>query len=116
MVVDDSPSVRAIFGARLTGAGYQVLEASDGKEAIEQLDGRPVGLILSDLSMPNMDGMSFLRYLRSHPRYKFTPLVMVTTEARRHVKDEARRQGAQGILTKPVAPSDLLAAVARLCV
>lgn len=116
MLVDDSPSIRAIFGARLAGAGYTVLEADDGDAALEKLDGQPIGLIVSDLSMPRMDGISFLRYVRAHPRYKFTPVIVLTTESRSHVVKTARDQGAQAFLTKPVSPTDLLSAVARLCV
>ncbi len=116
MLVDDSPSIRALYSARLQGAGYQVVLAHDGEEAIALLDGRPLGLIVSDLAMPRLDGMGFLRHLRAHPRYRSTPLVLVATENRIPVKEAARRQGAQAFLTKPVTPADLLAAVERLCV
>lgn len=115
LVVDDSPSIRALLGLSLKGAGYQVLEAEDGEAAIDHLDGRDLGLIVSDLSMPRMDGLSFLRYLRMHPRYKTTPLMLVTTETRIPVKEAARRQGAQAFMNKPVAPAEFLAAVKRLC-
>lgn len=115
LVVDDSPSIRMLFGTSLKQAGYAVVDATDGEDAIEKLDGRDLGLIVCDLSMPRMDGMSFLRYVRMHPRYKATPLMLVTTETRIPVKEAARRQGAQAFLNKPVTPADLLAAVQRLC-
>ena len=115
LVIDDSASVRQLTRMMLERAGYQVLEACDGEDAYEMLDGRPLGLILCDLAMPRMDGLSFLRWLRQHPRYKFTPLLLLTTETRQTVKDAARAQGAQGFLGKPCTPTQLVTAVQRLC-
>jgi two-component system, chemotaxis family, chemotaxis protein CheY len=109
MLVDD-------FGARLSGAGYKVIEAQDGEAALQMLDGQAIGVIVTDLSMPRMDGITFLRHVRAHPRYKFTPVVMVTTETRTKAREDARHGGAQALLTKPVTPANLLATVARLCV
>ena len=93
----------------------QLVDAGDGEEAMDKLDGQPFGLIVSDLAMPRMDGLSFLRWLRVHPRYKFTPLLILTTETRKKVKESARQMGAQGILAKPCTPTQLVTAVQRLC-
>jgi two-component system, chemotaxis family, chemotaxis protein CheY len=115
LVIDDSPTVRRLFREALERAGYSVSEASDGEDAYEQLDGRPLGLVLCDLAMPRMDGMSFLRLLRNHPRYRFTPLVVLSTETRRERLDAIRAAGAQAFIPKPCRPSDLVDTVQRLC-
>lgn len=116
LVIDDSPSIRQLWRAVLEQAGYDVVDACDGEDALALLDGRPLGAILCDLAMPRMDGLSFLRYLRLHPRYKFTPLMVVTTETRPSVRAAARTQGAQAFLNKPCTPTQLVSAVQRLCV
>jgi len=115
MVVDDSPTVRALLRNALERAGYDVLEAEDGEDAIEMLDGRTLGLVVCDLAMPRVDGLSFLRYLRMHPRYRFTPLVVLSTETRPQVRDTARASGAQAFINKPCTPGQLVSAVQRLC-
>ncbi len=115
LVIDDSASVRVLWRAALEGAGYEVVEAGDGEQAMGMLDGRALGAILCDLAMPQMDGMAFLRHLRQHPRYKFTPLMLVTTESRPEAKAAARAQGAQAFLNKPCTPTQLVSAVQRLC-
>ena len=114
LLIDDSPSIRALMRSVLERENFKVVEAVDGEDAIDKLDGQALGLIVSDISMPRMDGLSFLRYVRMHPRYKFTPVLMLTTETRPEVKQAARDQGAQGFLNKPCSPSQLLAAVQRL--
>jgi two-component system chemotaxis response regulator CheY len=115
LVIDDSASIRALMRLVLEQAGHRVFEASDGEDAYELLDGRTLDLILCDLAMPRMDGMSFLRLLRHHPRYRHTPLALVTTETRPERRAEARSAGAQAYLAKPVRPALLLEAVQRLC-
>ena len=115
LVIDDSAAIRALMRLVLEQAGHQVFEAHDGEDAYEMLDGRPLDLILCDLAMPRMDGMSFLRLLRHHPRYRSTPLALVTTETRPERRAEARSAGAQAYLAKPVRPALLLEAVQRLC-
>jgi two-component system chemotaxis response regulator CheY len=115
LLIDDSPSVRTLMRGALEREAYQVFEATDGEDALEKLDGRPLGMIVCDLSMPRMDGLSFLRYLRQHPRYKFTPLMVLSTETRPEVRQAARTQGAQAFLTKPCTPTQLVTAVQRLC-
>jgi two-component system chemotaxis response regulator CheY len=115
LLIDDSASVRALMRSALERAGYEVDEATDGEDAIERLDGRSLGCILCDLAMPRMDGLSFLRYLRTHPRYRFTPLVVLSTESRPDKKLETRNGGAQAFIHKPCTPSELVDTVKRLC-
>jgi two-component system chemotaxis response regulator CheY len=115
LIIDDSPSIRALTRSALEREKYVVVEATDGQDAMDKLDGRPLGLIVSDLCMPRVDGLGFLRYLRLHPRYQSTPLVLLTTETRPEVKQAAREQGAQGFITKPFTAAQLVAAAKRLC-
>jgi two-component system chemotaxis response regulator CheY len=115
LLIDDSQSVRTLMRGALERKKFNVVEACDGEDAMDKLDGQPFGLIVSDLSMPRMDGLSFLRWLRVHPRYKFTPVLILTTETRESVKQSARAMGAQGVLRKPCTPMQLVTAVRRLC-
>jgi two-component system chemotaxis response regulator CheY len=114
LLVDDSPSIRMLMRTVLEREHYQVLEAVDGQDALTKLDGQPLALILSDINMPRMDGIDFLHHVRQLPRYKSTPVLMLTTETRPDVKQAARAEGAQGFLNKPCTPAQLLAAVQRL--
>lgn len=114
MVVDDSASLRNVVGIALKGAGYDVIEASDGRDALGKLSGQKVHLIVSDVNMPNMDGISFVREVKKHPNYKFTPIMMLTTESQPEKKQAARDAGAKAWLLKPFQPSMLLDAVAKL--
>ena len=115
LVVDDSPSVRTIMRMALERAGFDVVEAADGECAFDVLDGRALGAVVCDLAMPRVDGFSFMRYLRQHPRYRFTPLVVLSNDARNESRDRAREQGAQAYVHKPCRPADLVAVVQRLC-
>jgi two-component system chemotaxis response regulator CheY len=114
MIIDDSVSLRQVVGIALTSAGYEVLEACDGKDALARLTGRKVHLILCDVNMPNMDGISFLKALREVPSYKFTPVIMLTTEAGEDKKREGQAAGARAWVVKPFKPEQLLLAVAKL--
>lgn len=115
MVVDDSGSFRTVVKLALQKAGYEVVEAVDGKDAITKLDGRKLNLIVCDVNMPNMDGLSFLRHLKATPSYKFTPVIMLTTESQEAKKAEGRAAGARAWITKPFQPAQLVDAVNRLC-
>ena len=115
LLIDDSASVRTLMRMALEREKFEVVEATDGEDAIDRLDGRSVGLIISDLSMPRMDGMAFLRWVKNHPRYKFTPVLLLTTESREQVRQQARTLGAQGFLAKPCTPTQLVTAAQRLC-
>jgi len=114
LVVDDSASVRQVVSIALKGAGYDVLVGSDGKDALRQLDGRKVHLIISDVNMPNMDGITFVGEAKKLPAYKFTPIIMLTTESQEEKKRQAQAAGAKAWVTKPFQPEQMLAAVAKL--
>lgn len=114
LVVDDSASIRQVVGISLRGAGYEVIEASDGKDALSKLTGQKVHLIISDVNMPVMDGISFLKEIKNHPKYKFTPVIMLTTEAGQDKMAEGRAAGAKAWIVKPFQPPQMLDAVAKL--
>ncbi|MFT3953222.1 MAG: response regulator [Piscinibacter sp.] len=115
LIVDDSASLRTVVRLALCRAGYEVLEAADGLDALARLDrGDRVHLIVSDVNMPRMDGIGFVRKLREHPQHRFTPVLMLTTEGQDAKKEEGRAAGAKAWIVKPFNPPQLLAAVARL--
>lgn len=114
MIVDDSSSLRIVVGIALKGAGYDVVEAGDGKEALQKLTGQKVHLIVSDVNMPNMDGISFVAELKQIPAYKFTPVIMLTTESQEEKKRAGQAAGAKAWMVKPFKPEQLLAAVQKL--
>ncbi len=114
MVVDDSLSIRQVVGIALKQAGYDVIEAADGSDALTKLTGQKVNLIISDVNMPKMDGISFVRELKTRPAYKFTPVMMLTTESQQEKKAEGQAAGARAWMVKPFKPEALLAAVQKL--
>ncbi|GAB7038192.1 MULTISPECIES: response regulator [Catenuloplanes] len=114
LVVDDSASVRQVVSIALKGAGYDVLVGTDGKDALAKLDGRRVHLIISDVNMPNMDGITFVTEAKKLPAYKFTPIIMLTTESQEDKKRQAQAAGAKAWVTKPFQPEQMLAAVSKL--
>jgi two-component system chemotaxis response regulator CheY len=114
MVVDDSVSIRQVVGIALRQAGYDVIEGFDGKDALAKLTGQKVNLIISDVNMPNMDGISFVRELKTRPAYKFTPVLMLTTESQEDKKEQGKAAGARAWMVKPFKPEALLAAVQKL--
>jgi two-component system chemotaxis response regulator CheY len=114
MVIDDSPSIRQLASFTLKSAGFEVIEASDGKEALGKLDGSKIHLIVSDVNMPNMDGITFVREARKIPRYQFTPIMILTTESDTSKKLQGKEAGAHAWLVKPFNPDRLLKAVNKL--
>ncbi|PYE35176.1 two-component system chemotaxis response regulator CheY [Idiomarina fontislapidosi] len=114
LVVDDSPSVRQVVGLSLKNAGYQVVEAEDGMKALEALDGRRFHLIISDVNMPIMDGLSFVKQLKQKDAYRFTPVLMLTTESGDDMKQAGKAAGVKAWLVKPFKPDVLLSAVSKL--
>ncbi len=114
MIVDDSASLRQVVSIALKGAGYDVLEACDGKDALGKLDGRKLHLIISDVNMPNMDGIAFLKAAKELASYKFTPIVMLTTEAGENKKQEGQAAGAKAWVVKPFQPAQMITAVSKL--
>ncbi|NDP60056.1 MAG: response regulator [Oxalobacteraceae bacterium] len=115
MIVDDSASMRQVVGIALKGAGYDVLEGRDGKDALAKLTGQKVHLIISDVNMPNMDGIAFVSAVKLLPAYRFTPVIMLTTETDIDKKNASRAAGAKAWVVKPFRPEQLLDAVQKLC-
>jgi len=114
LIVDDSSSMRTVAGIALRGAGYEVLEAGNGQEGLARLDGARIHLIISDVNMPVMDGIEFLKEVKRHPHYRFTPVIMLTTEAGESKKAAGRAAGAKAWIVKPFQPSVMLDAVSKL--
>ena len=114
MIVDDSASLRQVVSISLKGAGYETIEACDGKDALSKLDGVKIHLIISDVNMPNMDGITFLKELKQLSSYKFTPVIMLTTESQESKKAEGQAAGAKAWVVKPFQPQTMLDAVAKL--
>jgi len=114
LVVDDSSSVRTVARMALREKGYEVIEAENGQDGLRLLDGDRIHLIISDVNMPMMDGITFLKEIKRHPQYKFTPVIMLTTEAGEDKKQEGRAAGAKAWITKPFQPQLLVDAVSKL--
>ena len=114
MVVDDSASIRQVVGIALKGAGYDVIEGCDGQDALAKLTGQKVHLVISDVNMPNMDGIAFVKAFKQLPAYKFTPVIMLTTESQEAKKLEGQAAGAKAWVVKPFKPEQMLGAVEKL--
>lgn len=115
MVVDDSASLRQVVGIALKSAGYEVIEAADGQIALSKLGDKKINLIVCDVNMPNMDGITFVRQLKQVASHKFTPVIMLTTESQESKKREGQEAGARAWVVKPFKPEVLLGAVQKLC-
>ena len=115
MVVDDSASLRQVVGIALKSAGYEVIEAADGQIALSKLGDKKINLIVCDVNMPNMDGITFVRELKQQANHKFTPVIMLTTESQEAKKREGQAAGARAWVVKPFKPEVLLGAVQKLC-
>lgn len=114
LVVDDSTSLRQVVSIALKGAGYEVIEACDGQDALGKLVGQKVHLIISDVNMPRMDGITMVQNVKQMPAYKFTPIIMLTTESQEGKKLEGKAAGAKAWVVKPFQPAQMLDAVSRL--
>jgi two-component system chemotaxis response regulator CheY len=114
MTVDDSASIRQMVSFVLKGAGYDVVQAVDGLDALSKLKGQELHLILSDINMPKMDGLEFTRRLRAMPEYRFVPVVLLTTESHPEKKQEGKAAGATGWIVKPFSPDQLLAVAKKV--
>jgi len=114
LIVDDSASLRQVVSIALKGAGYGVIEACDGKDALTKLNGQKIHLIISDVNMPNMDGLTFVAEAKKLPAYKFTPIIMLTTEAGEAKKQAGQAAGAKAWVVKPFQPAQMLGAVSKL--
>ena len=116
MIIDDSASIRKVVSLALKSAGYEVIESADGDEAIRRLEDETVNLIICDVNMPNMDGITFLQTIKSRPDYKFTPVIMLTTESQEEKKQAGQEAGARAWIVKPFQPDQLITAVNKLIV
>lgn len=114
MTVDDSSSVRQMVSFTLKEAGYEVVEASDGKDALNKVEGSTPHMVITDLNMPNMDGIGLIKALRTHASCKFIPIVMLTTESQAEKKMEGKAAGATGWIVKPFNPEQLIAVVKKV--
>jgi two-component system, chemotaxis family, chemotaxis protein CheY len=114
LVVDDSTSMRQMVSFTMKEAGFDVIEGSNGQEAISRVQGKSVNLVITDLNMPVMDGMTLIRQLRAKPEFKFTPILMLTTESQQEKKLEGKAAGATGWIVKPFNPGQLLQVVTKV--
>lgn len=114
LAVDDSASIRMMLSFTLRENGYRVIEARDGREGLAKLQGQEVDMVITDLNMPELDGIGLIRGVRENPSSRFTPVIMLTTESQDQRKQEARAAGATGWITKPFRPEQLLAVVKKV--
>lgn len=114
LAVDDSASMRQMVSFTLKGAGHTVIEANDGAQALQIAKGQSVDLVLSDVNMPIMDGIELVKNLRQLPSYKFTPILMLTTESAGDKKNEGKNAGATGWIVKPFNPDQLLTTIKKV--
>ncbi len=114
LAVDDSAAMRQMVGITLTGAGHEVQQAADGREALQIAERERFDLVITDVNMPVMDGLTLVRHLRNMPSYRGVPLLVLTTEATTEKKLEGKAAGATGWLVKPFNPDRLLATVAKV--
>lgn len=116
MTVDDSASVRMMVSFSLKQAGYEVVEAHDGMDALDKLnnESETVHMVIADINMPGIDGIELIGKLRADPRNKFIPIIMLTTESQESMKQKGRKAGATGWIVKPFKPEQLLAVVKRV--
>ena len=114
LAVDDSPSMRKMVSFTLTGAGFRVVEAIDGMDALEKAQKEQIDLVLVDQNMPRLDGIGLTRKLREDPRYKNTPILILTTESSDQMKQAGRDAGATGWLVKPFNPHRLIEIIQKV--
>lgn len=114
LIVDDSSTIRDVLGIALKREGYDVVTAEDGVDALKKLDGQSINLIITDVNMPNMDGITLVKEVKKLPAYKFTPICMLTTEAGQEMMNEGKAAGAKAWIIKPFQPPQLLDVVSRL--
>jgi two-component system chemotaxis response regulator CheY len=114
LAVDDSAAMRQMVEVTLTGAGYTVEKAADGRQAIALAEKQTFDLVITDVNMPNMGGIALVRELRALPAYRFTPMLFLTTESGPDLRNEGREAGATGWIVKPFNPERLLATIAKV--
>jgi len=114
LIVDDSLTIRQLVSFTMKEAGFDVYEAINGQDGLTHLDGKAIQVIITDLNMPVMDGITFIRNIRANPHYKFTPILLLTTESQEGKKQEGKAAGATGWLVKPFDPRKLLQVLDRV--
>ncbi len=114
LAVDDSASIRQMVSFTLKGAGYNVVEAVDGEDGFTKSNGTSVDMVITDLNMPKLDGIGLIKKLRSNPKYKFIPIIMLTTESQAEKKQAGKSAGATGWIVKPFKPDQLLGVVKKV--
>jgi two-component system chemotaxis response regulator CheY len=113
LIVDDSASMRQLVAFALKDAGYEVVDAVHGKDAMSKLKSSKIDMAITDLNMPEMDGIEFIKQFRNSSGYKFTPVVMLTTESQESKKQEGKLAGASGWIVKPFTPEQLVDTVKK---
>jgi two-component system chemotaxis response regulator CheY len=116
LVVDDSTTMRQMVNFTLTGAGHNVVEAADGVDALKTVGENKFDLVITDINMPKMDGISLIKALRAMPSFKFIPILTLTTEAQSEKKQEGKDAGATGWIVKPFNPESLLSVLKKVLV
>ncbi len=114
LTVDDTASMRQMISFTLNSVGHEVIQASDGKEALQVLVGKKIDLVIADVNMPNMDGITLVKSLRALADYKFTPILMLTTESQEAKRQQGKVAGATGWIVKPFNPEQLLTVVKKV--
>ena len=114
MTADDSASVRQMVRSTLQQYGYEVVEAVDGKDALQKLDGQRVDMLIADLNMPNLNGIALIKAVRELPACKFIPIIVLTTESQDSTKQEGKEAGATGWIVKPFKPEQLMEVVKKV--
>ena len=114
LIVDDSESIRELVGSTLSEVGYEVSRGVDGKDAFDQLQDIKVDLVLTDLNMPTMDGIMLLKEIRKHEKYKYLPVLILTTESEAKKRQEAKEAGATGWIVKPFDQDRLLKIISKV--
>ncbi len=114
MTVDDSASVRQMVSFTLKQSGYDVVEAVDGRDGLQKLTGTKVDMIITDLNMPNLDGIGLIKGARALPACKFIPIIMLTTESQDSKKTEGKAAGATGWIVKPFKPEQLIGVIKKV--
>jgi two-component system, chemotaxis family, chemotaxis protein CheY len=114
LIADDSASMRQLVEFTLKSAGFEVIVAVDGKDALNKSNGSKIDMVITDLNMPGMDGITLIKELRGAPANKFTPIVMLTTESQADKQAEGKKAGASGWIVKPFTPAALLETVNKL--
>ena len=114
LVVDDSESIREAVSFTLENAGYNVLTGTNGQDAIKYLDGKEINAVITDLNMPEIDGIGLIQEIRKKSAYQYTPIIILTTESQAAKKEEAKEAGATGWIVKPFVQDKLLAVIKKV--